>query len=410
MVKIAAVADVHVGNRQRFARGTERAGVNLRARLIVDVLRDACTVAADQSADVLVIPGDLFDVVRPEPQLLAEVQKALSVCSENNVDVHIVVGNHEQASSEPGDHALGPLEPVAQVHERPAMRSIHSALSSVWEQESERVEAYLLPYSPELPGSEYVQSAIAQLELMREGEVDEGYPAARDRMLFAHLGVEDSGTPVWLRGAHDSIKATDLADLMRRAGISCAIVGNWHDHRVWSFDDGVEIVQCGALAPTGFDNPSTGSNLGTNDPYGSLIIWDSSRPRGARCERIVINGPRFVQGRSTRAVVDAIEEGVINHGHTVFARLVVSPDAVISVRQEFERMTTCQVGSEYHYEVVADADDVKRRVTSAAISARDATTTDSAIAEYVAAMPLDEDIDRQAVLDTARRCVAGGAS
>jgi len=397
-VRVAAVADVHVGNRQRFARGTMKAGVNLRARLIVRVLADAYMVACQQDCDAFVIPGDLFDVVRPEPQLIAAVQQAFEDGAgrgSGRPRVFILVGNHEQASGEPGDHALGPLAPVADVYERPLVKAVYG------DDGEASLAMYMLPYSPSVPGNDYVEQALAHIELNVSVPSDES-------ILFAHLGVEDSGTPVWLRGAHDSVKATVLADAMRKMGISCAIVGNWHDHRVWRFDDGIEIVQCGALVPTGFDNPSTPTNLGPDsDPYGSVIVWDSSRPRGHRCERIVMNGPRFVQSRSVSDVCNAIETGCADHGHKVFARVIASADAVPSITQSMNDLVSVQAGKDFWWEVVADHDDVKKRVASAAMSARDAQTTDRALAEYVFEMPLDDDLDRQRVLDLARQCIAG---
>ena len=391
-MKIAAITDVHLGNHQRFARGTTKAGVNLRARLILKAIREAYEVACEQECDAFVIPGDFFDVVRPEPQLIAEAQ---AIFQHDGPAVHMLVGNHEQASDDEGDHALGPMRPVAHVHEKP--------IAMIQPGEDLDVAVYLLPYSPKVPGCDYVEQAIADIDLRFD------LPSVSDTILFAHLGVEDSGTPVWIRGAHDSIKATDLAETMRKGGISCAIVGNWHDHRVWRFDDGIEIVQCGALVPTGFDNPSAEANLAPDaDPYGSLVIWDSTRPRGHRCERIVINGPRFVKGRSVLEVRDAVEVGVTDHGHTMFARLIASADAVPTLAAQLpSEIVAARHGTEYHCEVVADHDDVKKRIQTAAIAARDAQTTELALAEYVAAMPLDEDLDRQQVLDEARKCIAG---
>lgn len=392
-IKIAAVTDVHLGNHQRFARGTLKAGVNLRARLILDVIRDAYTVACEHACDAFVVPGDFLDIVKPEPQLYAEAHR---IFAHDGPPAYFLVGNHEQASDEDGDHALGPMRPYGEVIERP-----HAFVEEV---EGLSVGVYLLPYSPRLPGRDYVETSLSDIELRWDLSTPD------DSILFAHLGVEDSGTPVWLRGSHDSIKAADLADLMRKGGFSCAIVGNWHDHRVWRFDDGIEIVQCGALVPTGFDNPSTPDNLGADaDPYGSLVIWDSSRPRGNRVTRVVCNGPRFVTGRSVQDVVNAIEEGT-EHGHKVFARLIVSADAVQAVREELARPGVIihgQEGVNYWVEVVADHDDVKARVKTAAIAARDAQTTDLALAEYVGSMPLDGDLDRQRVLDVARGCIAG---
>lgn len=383
-MQIKLVADVHIGNHNRFARGTMKGGINARASKALDAFRRAVD-QWDDPEHTLIVAGDLLDVVRPEPQLLAETQKILNGgCGL----AHLLVGNHEQASDLPGDHALGVMHPVAMVTERPQVYVEGGTL--VW----------LLPYRADLKPEDYIESALA--EIVNGSDL----PSHTHSILVGHFGIEDSRTPVWLRGGHGSIHANKLHEICQRAGISAVFAGDWHEHRSWVFDDGIELVQIGALVPTGFDNPSSVAQLDpANDPYGSVITWDSEKPPGERSSRSVVHGPRFVKTHSSAEVEQAIHDAA-THGHSLYLQVTASADAVGEMTRHVESI--CEPhGDLVRFEVVADHKDVRRRIESAAMSARDAETTERAIAEYVGQMPLDDDLEPAEVNKLAQGFVKG---
>jgi len=390
-VRLAFIADVHVGNMNRFGRGTMRAGLNRRARLTLDALREASNVAKAYTPSRLIVVGDLLDSVSVPPQIIAGTQNAMA---EAPPTVYLV-GNHEQASTDPGDHSVGAVASrTGWAVERPTLTQLPGAGTN-------SLEVISVPFDGSKDGRSLLESGIASIELTRD-DVGEEEP---ERVLVTHLGVEDSSTPVWLRGAHDSIKARDLHEIMVRAGIRLAVVGNWHNHRVWSFDDGRKIVQCGALVPTGFANPSTMRELrgDDEDPYGSLILWDSKRP--GSITRHVVHGPRFVKTRQVDEAVEALEFSPLT-----FVELTTSPDAMEQARAALAERCTSWEDCEDRIEIVADTKDVQRRIETAAASARDSSSADRAISEYVSAMPLDEDLDRADVLASVRGYVAAGGT
>ena len=223
---IVAVADVHVGNHGRFG-GELREGLNRRCWAVLAALDYAVRVANEAGA-TLFIAGDLFDRHDPPARMVAGVMQALSAADH----VVVVCGNHDRADGD--HHALGPLSwlPNAQVVTRPQV-----LYCGGWEVlcvpfQRGRGQDWLLP------------------ELARWGAT----PALHRRALVTHLGLRTPATPWFLRDSADAIDAPLLAEHLRAAGAELALLGNWHaplDVR----DGGVEIRQCGALVPTGWDDP-----------------------------------------------------------------------------------------------------------------------------------------------------------
>ena len=113
-------SDVHAGNHKRFGGATE-ASLNERCRHVLDVFDRACAATIASGAGYMIVAGDLFDVARPEPSLLARVQTALRNLREEGVEPILLVGNHEKTSTAVGDNALAPLRDHARVIYRPEL-------------------------------------------------------------------------------------------------------------------------------------------------------------------------------------------------------------------------------------------------------------------------------------------------
>lgn len=97
---ISFIADTHIANHRRFA-GESRACINVRCHTTLNSLEQA----VESARGTLVVLGDIFDTVRPEPQVIAAVQLALW----ETHTTFLLLGNHDMVSTQPGDHALGPL-------------------------------------------------------------------------------------------------------------------------------------------------------------------------------------------------------------------------------------------------------------------------------------------------------------
>lgn len=360
MTKLAFVADVHLGN-HKIHGGEATASLNERCRAGLNTFQRAVDRAIDLGCSAFVVLGDLFDYQRPEAQLLAAVQRILARADAEGVRVFLLVGNHDQTSSARGDHALGPLAPVASIIETPT-----NVLGGPG------VRLGLVPFvSGGVPGW-FGDAAKAAARV--------GPGVDYDVMLLGvHLGIADEETPPWLVKSDDAIRFDVLQEHARTRGFSKALAGNWHNRKRWKGPP--EVFQLGALVPTGWDNPGL-------EGYGTLAIWDDGDLSYEE-----IPGPRFLG--TTPEEAPALVEEAWRRGDVPFVRLVVPPDQLARGHEALHALRV--VG-----DVRADVTDTTVAARSAATNARAATTVDDALAGFVGAMALPEGVDRAAVLAKAK--------
>lgn len=267
---LAIIADPHVGNHK--AHGGEMvAGLNDRGRLSLETFRRAIRMAKEAGAVAVAVAGDLVLVRRPEPAIIAGLQRVLEEETQELPTI-LVPGNHDMldASAEAGNTACAPLYRETTITNEPCWL------------EPPGLQAALLcvPFNAEMPMREYLEKMIAKHGGHQRGRV------AEQRVLITHVGVYDDESPTWCRDARDAIHADKLADLMADANIGYAFVGNFHNHQVWNsnYDEDARIVQVGTLCPGGH------GDSGEFPRVGGMALY---RP-GQGHEMVEVPGPRFV--------------------------------------------------------------------------------------------------------------------
>ncbi len=377
MSTVRAVADVHIGNHKRFG-GPVEASINARCRLVLASLEAAVRRVVEDAPDVFVIAGDLLDYARPEAPVLAEVQRILGLLAATSTRTAVLVGNHDQTSTAPGDHALGPLAvvPGVTVVERPT-----ALLPDVW----------AVPFQPG-HAKDWLSDAVRGIVSSVEAAGGRPAPPGRPRLLTIHLGIRDEKTPPWLASSADAIDLDVLVGICKEHGITHVMAGNWHDRRTWNVD-GVRVFQLGALVPTGWDNPGL-------EGYGTLGAWDSGREAFKWQE---IPGPRFVKTR-TSAELDTVLAKAMGGPCHIFLSDAALPEDVgtRSAQLAAAQATYPKLAG---FEVVPDETFAKAEAREAASAARSAETFEQALEDFVANMPLPEHVRREAVLDRVRRYV-----
>jgi len=263
MTRIAFVGDVHVANHKKFG-GLTNKGVNERCENILYALSSAAVLARTQRAETLVILGDLFDTPRPSPQIVKRVQEIVET-----IPTVILAGNHDQCSDEPGDNALAPLYPVAEVIDAPDVVPVGD------------VDLLMVPY---LSGDYTKRLDDEVTTLVRQGLA--GTNEKRKRILCFHAGIVGEKTPFFLKESSASISKDNLFGLAEKHNISMSFAGHWHTTETWQHDNGEHrclAVQAGALAPTGFGDQGV--------HYGNMYIFDSDKDE---LEYHTVPGPRFI--------------------------------------------------------------------------------------------------------------------
>jgi hypothetical protein len=367
--KIAFVADCHIGNHRKWSTPSRGlvSPITSRAADVVRVLANARREAEVQGVAHLVVLGDVFDTSCPSPQLVAEAQAALASTA---MDVHVIVGNHDQVSDQPGDHGLASMHGWGriQVYERPEV-----LYTDGW-------QVHLVPYRPGR-ADDYLPDVVTEL---LEGA--DNAPQGVDRVLCLHLGLRDKDTAPWLQGAHDSVDAAALPHHLYRY----TFAGNWHLRKRVA----PRVFQVGALVPTGFDNPGlTG--------YGSLVVLGEDGPVVAE-----MAGPRFLRAtgpREAQAVLDAVVAAGAEDTACISVRC--RPDERADVRELMDLYGVTKY--EVHTDREAAQDAARSAAQVAAYASSDSVA--KALAAYVAQMPLPDGVDRTEVQAMAVDYVAGAA-
>lgn len=360
-MKIAFCADLHVWNHK--VHGSDfNAGLNNRCRMVLDVLKRGASAAVAVGCREFVVCGDVFDGVKPSPQMVAALQE---VIEESEMEWHLLVGNHDSASSAPGDHALAPLLPVANVYEIPQVVELMG------------LDLVVVPYQAGI-ASEWFPEAVRSLTRR---------PLREERILCFHLGVEDSKTARSLSGSHDSVTVDMLRPLMLDHEITASFAGNWHDHRVWR--DPL-IVQCGTLCPTGYNNPGA-------DEYGRVCVYDTQAEDVESALSVIeIPGPRFLKiNAEDRDYIAATKL----EGNTVYVKWTAQPDEFSDAEEVLGQWKQDGLVSEGG--VYSDVDASDELARNAAQAAKSAETFDEALSGFVKNMDL-KDLDPDDVLSRCR--------
>lgn len=367
MSRLAFVADPHIHNHCRLG-GHSEAGINRRGQDGLDALERAIQEANQLECSAFVVLGDLFDSTRPPPQLIRQTQILLQAAQQPIV----LLGNHEMVSELGGDHALGPLQPVAEVIEVPQVYPIGA---------SNQPRLVLIPFRVG-PADEWLP------ELLEELSPPPG------SILGLHLGIRDDSTPGYLQGAHDSVCLSRLSSLMEQYDLPLTVAGNWHDRRLWEVPTG-KVVQVGTLCPTGWDNPGF-------EDFGFMAVWDTTDGTG---KSLSVPGPRFVKVDSEKAFEEVIHGGQ-SEGERVYIEwtalssdLAYANDRIRRARDASQIADGC---------AVPDRSVEQKAAQVAARAASSAETLEEALAAYIAEMALEEGVDRERVLVRSKGYLAGG--
>lgn len=393
-MKLSFCADVHIAN-HRVAGGSAELSLNERCRAALAALFEAALSASVAGSDVLVVCGDVFDGVRPEPQVQAAVAEALLPMRTNGRSVVLLAGNHDIVSSAPGDHALAMLAklPGIIVVDAPTALSFGG------------VELLCVPFQPGA-ATEWFSRVVA--------DVAAG-TAAATRVLAVHLGISDGTTPPYLRDAHDSVPATMVADAAQSAGVKAVYAGNWHWRQEWAPGAGPVITQCGTLAPVNYGDSGTSG-------VGWVHTFDTDTGQHGAHQ---VPGPRFSTlhcdapntnfasafANVATAIDKLVESAGTEQGGRAHVRAHVPPDMLTQVAQRVQARYGSRSSRKLVVEVLPLLADTGEQLTAATAAARSASTLTDALRAFVNDMPVADGVDREAVLDACSEYlgVSGGS-
>lgn len=255
MSRVALSADFHCAN-HRVLGGPVVAGVNLRCRLIGETARRAFQIAADDGCDYFAILGDIFDNGKPSPEVIGVMADAIASAS---IPIVVIPGNHDCSSDEVGNHALAALRKVknCRVIDEPTL--IGTVLFA--------------PFSPR-PPVEYFSDIIQR------------FPVTE--YVLGHVGIIGDSTPIFLTGGRNTISVAQIFEIKKHhPALRGWVAGDFHKHERFArgVNDGLDIIQAGALCQANFGDPQE---------VGRLCILDKAGYGYIDVLPLKVPGPRFV--------------------------------------------------------------------------------------------------------------------
>lgn len=340
-MKYALVADVHVGNFRKYG-GPVAGGVNKRGREVLKSLRAAYSHAKNAECNRFIILGDLFHSSSPTPQLISQVAAICAPPAVQAVPVmqsDFLVGNHDQVSLSPNDHALAPFT--------------FMGINVI--EETSTLDDGDLAFVPFRPGNceEWLEEEMAHCQ--------------GASLLGLHLGIYDDTTAPYLQKCEDAVSYSRLTELCDKFDIGDVVAGNWHQGRKWE-DDTRTMVIPGALSPTGF------ADLGTKT-IGRMVIWDDGE-----FTIKTVPGIRFV-----KCTLQQFKDRDQARSATHYFKLMLQPDELEEAKELMREQKV-----EDRWEFALDNSETEEALSDAADKARSVESLDKAIDGYIDGLKVAE--------------------
>ena len=366
MTRVGFIGDVHVANHKKFG-GQTVGGVNSRCEHVLSSLRSATTIAQVENVESLVILGDLFDTPKPAPQLIRQVQEILE-----RIPTIILAGNHDQCSDAPGDNALAPLYPVAEVIDFPDVVDLGD------------LNLIMVPYH----SGNYTKHLQDQATLLCKQA-----KGGATKILCFHAGISDERTPAFLRESQAAITRDKLFDLLDKTDIRMSFAGHWHNAKAWARGE-KDIFQAGAFVPTGFGDQGT--------DYGTLYVYDTET---GIVEFHPVPGPRFLDVALDQDITTIAAPSQGLEGCTLYVRINVDESEIALGETILKAGVDARAIENGELNISKEAS--KKACREAAVAAASSDNLEEALNAYTGAMslsnvdPFDEPEARMEILSMA---------
>lgn len=184
-MRLMIIGDPHLGG--SLVLGKNVIGTSLNSKVIdrFNLLDYCLEYAIDNEIDTIVITGDIFDEPKPQPSLIAQFISWLKKCEVNDIDIHLISGNHDILRS--GFFVTSSLDIIEECDLNHV--SIHKDISTIF---IDDVGITFLPFRDRKSFNvEKNGDAIAILQGMVDYELAL-IPRHYQKLLIGHLAIEGS--------------------------------------------------------------------------------------------------------------------------------------------------------------------------------------------------------------------------
>lgn len=182
---ILILGDVHLGSGKNLSKSAT--GVSLHSRVLdqIDLLDWVLNEAIDNICQHIVITGDIFEEPKPESSLIKLFITWLKKCEINNINVHVIVGNHDILRS--GQNYSSPLD-IITAAEMP-MAFVYNAMNSI------HIDNTSITFLPFRDRKSYLEASNSEALKKLQNELiyeKESLPLNNKKIIIGHLAIEGS--------------------------------------------------------------------------------------------------------------------------------------------------------------------------------------------------------------------------
>lgn len=271
MSNIIILGDVHLGKGTSIGKTVLGANLNSRIADQVNLLDWTLDRALDHHAEHIIITGDIFEDPKPHPSLLAIFVAWLKKCQVHDVNVHIIIGNHDILRS--GFIYASPLDVISEVDldNVNIYRDIDTILLG-------RTAFTFVPYRDRKAFSVSVNAEA--ISLLRDSLVYElaSIPVTYQKVLIGHLAIEGS---IPVGDEIDDVTNELFCPLDMFQGYDYTWMG--HVHKPQVMQKSPHVAHIGSMDI---------SNFGETDQKKFIIVFNCNNS----------NDPWFIEHLPTRAL------------------------------------------------------------------------------------------------------------
>lgn len=185
MTNAIILGDVHLGKGTSIGKGGVGSTLNSRIVDQLNLLDWTLDAAVENHADHIIITGDVFEEPKPHPMLITLFISWLKKCQVHDVEVHIILGNHDILRS--GNVITSPLDIImeAELDRIHVYKDIDTIIIGT-------TAFTMVPFRDRKSFS--VGSAAEAISLVRDSLVYElsSIPVTYHKVLIGHLAIDGS--------------------------------------------------------------------------------------------------------------------------------------------------------------------------------------------------------------------------
>lgn len=185
MASIVILGDLHLG--KNLSLGKTGVGSNLNSRVVdqLNLLDWTLEQAIENVVDTIILTGDIFEEPKPNQSLIALFISWLDRCKVNDINVHIIIGNHDILRS--GKEIHSSLDIIIEANFEHV--TVHKSTNTIF------IDTSAVTFMP-FQDRKYLNCSLNSdaLNILRDSLVYElaSIPITYRKVLVGHLAIEGS--------------------------------------------------------------------------------------------------------------------------------------------------------------------------------------------------------------------------